>query len=132
MSDGRDFDVSKDGSQVRMHRRQSERVAVELGVTMTSESNFYVGFAGNISEGGLFIATHQMVPVGREIDLRFQLPGVDEPVDVKAGVRWQRTAVDYDDGILPGFGVEFLDLDDQTRRRIEDFIADREPIFHPE
>ncbi len=132
MSPMKEFEPVEDGDDVSVRRREAKRVAVELGVTMTSDSNFYVGFANNISEGGLFVATHQMVEVGSTVDLRFELPGEDEPVVVEAEVRWQRTAVDYDSGILPGFGVQFGDLDDETRARIERYIEDREPIFHPD
>ena len=133
MPDTEEFEPDLEGEEVRVqNERQNERVAIDLGVTMTSESNFYVGFAGNISEGGLFVATHQMIPVGRTIDLQFRLPDGEEPVSLEARVCWQRTAVDYDDGILPGFGVQFVNLDENTRKRLEEFLETREPIFHPE
>ena len=42
--------------------RRYPRHDVELEVTMESESNFYMGLTENLSEGGIFIATHMLKP----------------------------------------------------------------------
>ena len=43
------------------NRRRHLRYAVELDVSMSSEHNFYAGFAENLSEGGVFVATHSLL-----------------------------------------------------------------------
>ena len=55
---------------------------------MTSDHNFYAGFAENMSVGGVFIATHQLKSVGDRIDFSLALPGSDEPFRGSGVVRW--------------------------------------------
>ena len=123
-------DMSEEG--VKISGRQHARVSVNLGVTLRSDSNFYVGFADNISEGGLFVATHDLLPIGSAITLEFRLPGDDEPICIPAEVRWQRPVSDPENGILPGFGAKFLEVDSADQARLDDFISSREPLFHPD
>jgi uncharacterized protein (TIGR02266 family) len=118
--------------KVKIERRQQTRVAVKVGVTMSSDSNFYVGFADNVSEGGLFVATHELLPIGETIDLEFRLPDDDESISLQAEVRWHRTASDLRNGVLPGFGARFIDMGPEQRARLEEFVSNREPLFHPE
>ena len=37
--------------------RSSQRIKLEAKVTLRSQTNFFVGFSENISEGGIFIST---------------------------------------------------------------------------
>ncbi|MFP4600243.1 MAG: TIGR02266 family protein [Persicimonas sp.] len=132
MSKSSDSTEEMETDQVSIERREQPRVAVNLAVTMTSDSNFYVGFADNVSEGGLFVATHELLPIGDTIDLEFRLPDQDEPFEVKAEICWHRTVSDRRNGVLPGFGARFVDLDDEDHDRLQSFVDDREPLFHPE
>jgi uncharacterized protein (TIGR02266 family) len=114
------------------NRRSQERKRVRVAVSMSSDSNFYVGFADNMSEGGLFVATHELLPIGDTIDLEFKLSDDQSPVVASAEVCWHRAVTDTTIDVLPGFGARFLDLDEGDRERLESFLEDREPIFHPE
>lgn len=120
-----------ESDEVSINRREEPRVAVRVGVTMSSDSNLYVGFADNVSEGGLFVATHELLPIGTTLELEFCLPDNDEPICSRAEVRWHRTASDPQNGVLPGFGACFVDVDSADRKRLEQFIDSREPLFHP-
>ena len=55
-------------------RREHVRIPVEVEVTLSSEHNFFVGWSENISEGGLFIATHQLEPLGTKLELTLVVP----------------------------------------------------------
>jgi uncharacterized protein (TIGR02266 family) len=99
---------------------------------MTSDSNLYVGFTDNISEGGLFVATHELLEIGERVTLEFELPGVDETLRVEGEVRWHRTASDLDEGVYPGFGVKFTDLGDEQQAQLQAFLDERDPLFHPD
>jgi uncharacterized protein (TIGR02266 family) len=131
MSDEFEQDLSEE-SEVSINRRVSDRKRVRVAVSMSSDSNLYVGFADNMSEGGIFVATHEFLPIGDVIDLEFRLSDDEDPVTASAEVRWHRAVTDADIDVLPGFGAKFLDLDDEDRQRLELFLEDREPIFHPE
>lgn len=133
MSENADWEPKDEDSGVSIqNRRTDERKRVSLAVTLTSESNLYVGFADNMSEGGLFVATHELIGIGKQVDLEVQLPGEEKPIRVSGEVRWQRTVADPSNGVLPGFGAEFVDLSPEDRQRLEQFLEQREPIFHPE
>lgn len=109
-------------------RRAHSRYQVDLDVTVSSEHNFYAGFVENLSVGGIFIATHQLKPVGEHIEFSVNLPGEDEPIRGKGEVRWVRIYSDASN-VPPGMGIRFDDIDAASLARIERFLARREPLF---
>ena len=112
-------------------RRELRRFQVDLDVTVTSEHNFYAGFVENMSGGGVFIATHQLKPVGERVELAVYLPDLDEPIRSAGEVRWVRVYSESSN-VPPGMGIRFDALDPSARRRIEEFLAQREPLFYDE
>lgn len=112
-------------------RRAQPRVRMQAAVDLHSDSNFFTGFSTNISEGGLFVATVQMLPLGTEVDLGFSLPG-GKKVTVKGVVRWTREVNDQTPEIFPGVGIQFVDLDPQVAGALQQFVSAREPLFFPE
>ena len=110
-------------------RRQHDRAVLKARVTMTSESNFYTGLLNNISEGGIFAATFNLLPLGTRVDLEFSLPDGEAPIAVQAEVRWIREYDPLSDA-HPGMGLRFLTLPDEVKARIERFVARRETLFY--
>jgi uncharacterized protein (TIGR02266 family) len=104
---------------------------MEATVDMESESNFFTGFSTDISEGGLFVATSDLLPIGSEIDLRFTLPS-GQAVDVQGVVRWRRELNDGQPEIFPGMGVQFNALPPNAAGAIQTFVGAREPLFFPD
>jgi uncharacterized protein (TIGR02266 family) len=124
--------MNRDNEEVKINRRQDRRISVTAGVTMSSDSNIFVGLTDDISEGGIFVATYDVLPVGRKIDLEVSLPGQDAPICAQAEVRWHRSVADPISGELVGFGAKFFDISDSDQERLRDFIMQRDPLFHPE
>jgi uncharacterized protein (TIGR02266 family) len=112
-------------------RRQHTRVDVELEVSLESESNFYMGLTENLSEGGLFIATHFFKPIGTRIEVSFKLPKYPEPIRAKGVVRWVRIYSEASDA-PPGMGVRFEQIAERDAMQIRDFLAQRAPVFFDE
>jgi len=112
-------------------RRVHDRFGVELDVTVTSEHNFYAGFVENMSVGGVFIATHQLKPVGSRLELVVNLPGRAQPIKGSGEVRWVRVYSETSN-TPPGMGIRFDKLDPDSQRGIEEFLAQREPLFYDE
>jgi len=110
--------------------REHARHEVNLEVSLASEHNFYNGFSENISEGGIFIATHDPLPMGEVVQLSFKLPS-GHAVEVNGEVRWIRDAHVMGDA-SPGMGLKFNDLVEEDRIAIENFLQRREPLFHDE
>jgi uncharacterized protein (TIGR02266 family) len=106
------------------NRRSSPRVALEVEITLSSDSQFFAGLSGDMSEGGLFVATYRQLPVGAHVAIDLALP--DGSLHVEGEVRWARAATD---GSPPGFGVAFTGLSAQARARVESFCRARAPLY---
>jgi uncharacterized protein (TIGR02266 family) len=108
--------------------RQATRVPLQIDVGVETESTFYVGFSGNISEGGLFIATHHLEPIGREIDLTLVLPDQERPLHLTGTVRWVREFSDTSD-VPPGMGVRFEKISEIDLVAIQRYVVGKAPFF---
>jgi hypothetical protein len=109
---------------------QTQRVAAELGAH--SATNFYKGLSGNdvVDSGGIFIATYQIPPIGRDLLIRVSLPGGYE-FEAKGVVRWTREANSTSgDAVSPGFGAQFTDISPEARQLVYRYARNREPLFH--
>lgn len=112
-------------------KRVSPRVKMQAAIDLHSENNFFAGFSANISDGGLFVATVNLVPIGTEIDLTFTLP-TGERISAHGVVRWRREVNDKLPDAFPGIGVQFTKLQDDAHHAITRFVASREPLFYAE
>lgn len=112
-------------------RRASPRINLNAEVTFSGHDNFYTGFAEDVSEGGLFVNTYDIKPIGTEFDLKFSLPSGEE-VEATAIVRWVREPRDPNSEVPPGMGLQFLALSDINKAAIERFLKQREPLFYDE
>ncbi len=110
-------------------RRVEDRRQVNSRVTLSSRDNFFTGFVRNVSQGGLFISTFDLQPVGSDLELKLKLPGGID-IDSKVIVRWLRPLNKEEPDAWPGMGVEFLNLDSEARRAVNLFMEIREPIFY--
>ncbi|MGC4090294.1 MAG: TIGR02266 family protein [Polyangiaceae bacterium] len=112
------------GSQRRIHSRFS----VDLDVSLGSDHNFYSGFAENLSVGGVFVATHQVRPVGEKVEVSIHLPDGTE-VRATGEVRWTRL-FNAESDMPPGMGLRFTELNTGADKAIERFLQQREPLFY--
>jgi hypothetical protein len=60
--------------RVRKDERRAPRVVAYLCIDLCSEHNFWTGLTMNISEGGVFVATHVMLDPGSLVGLHLELP----------------------------------------------------------
>ena len=118
-----------DAARRERERRDRSRVALDVDIGLHSETNFFAGFGDDISEGGLFVATYDLLPVGTQLSLSFVVP-LGPQVNVRGRVAWIREAVTMNSELHPGMGVEFEDLDADGARAIQAFLHRRAPIFY--
>lgn len=122
MSDPLDQDHDPDESQetvltdMRSHARK--RLVVEVG--LRTSHRFWSGWTENISEGGVFIATEDLLSVGDEVVLNLKLEGHMGARAFLCEVRWVRH--EADEGIPAGMGLHFLALDAAEAERIQQYI----------
>ncbi len=110
-------------------QRSSKRIAVAVDVSMETPHNFYMGLTENLSEGGLFVATYDEVPLGTELELRLSLPG-SPPIKTRGIVRWIREHTQFTEDVVPGVGLEMVDLSEEDTQAIRRFLAERDPIYY--
>ena len=118
-------------SRKRMPRFEFKTQAkFEVKVDGQSTHNFYTGFTQNISEGGLFIATGEIINVGTEIDINLNLPTFSSPALLKGIVRWVRHDSQFEGELTNGMGVQFVDISAEIQSQINQFIEHRDSIFY--
>ncbi len=105
------------GSQ--LDRRKSPRTDLVVRVDYSTVDELFSDFARNINEGGIFIETERPHEAGTSVSLQFQIPGSDEPVQVRGLV--VRTS-DGSGDEPEGMGIEFENLDQQARQLINDLV----------
>jgi len=99
-------------------RRIYERVDVEWSVDCETEETFLYASITNISEMGIFVATHEPLEVGTRLTLRFALPGEEAPFSLLGQVQWVNPIRMLSDNPNPGMGIRFVDLSSENRERI--------------
>lgn len=90
---------------------QASRVdPLEVVVDKANDNNFFTGLTGEISDGGLFVATHNVLPVGTRVALKVYLP--EGTLKALGQVSWVRKAPG-------GMGIRMTDLN----------LAEQEPVL---
>lgn len=139
------LNVREEGNEliVTRERRRDPRFLLELAVTMEGDNNFYTGLSENISEGGVFIATSAVLPIGMRVELQFTLPHFDVPIRLEGTVQWVREpeamslpGMVFGHGesrdVPPGMGIRFDDIDQDAVYAIRKFMMLRLPDFYDE
>ena len=125
------LDHTTSTSGLHAQRRRAPRYRVDLDVSLGSEHNFYTGLAENMSEGGVFVATHLLKPVGELVELTIHLPESNATVKCTGEVRWIREYTERNE-LPPGMGIRFLDPGTELLQVVDGFLATREPMFFDE
>jgi uncharacterized protein (TIGR02266 family) len=114
------------GSITRIQR--VPRLTVDLLVGACTEHNFWTGLARNLARGGVFVATHNVAPVGTLVELKLTIAGEEVPTPVLAQIR---SIVPYSgEDIPPGWILQFVDIDAAAIAMIRSFVANvRSPLF---
>jgi uncharacterized protein (TIGR02266 family) len=105
------------------------RRPVEANLGATTQSNFYVGFSGEIAHGGVFLATYEALPKDTSVRMLVTLPGGFE-LECDGYVRFVRDPMDFMSESEPGMGIQFEGLSDEARDLVLRFIRKRPPIFY--
>lgn len=120
MADGNQ-DEKSDYVFLRPNRRKNLRnPLLVLKVKVESESKSFFGYAKVISSGGMFIASINPKQVGEDFIIEFTLPDKTH-IRCKCRVAWRREFIPKSPH-EPGMGIKFLDLPDDTRDKIDEWV----------
>ena len=89
-------------------RREHARLPVNLPVEYKKLEDFFVDYAVDISQGGMFIATETPMEVGASVNVKFIMPG--ENMHFEATGKVVRATEEPD----KGFGINFDPLSDEA------------------
>ena len=107
-----------------MNAMRSTRARVSADLANEVDSYFFVGLGGDVSRGGVFIATWREIPIGERVAIEVTLD--DGPLRIEGTVRWTRAPSAH---AWPGLGVAFDDLSREDRERVEAFCDAHAPVF---
>lgn len=107
-------------------RREGSRRACVIELEFTEDTEFFTGLSQDIAEGGIFVATYALLPIGTMLALSFELPS-GALVEARGQVRWVRNA--SENGTRPGLGIAFTELSAGASEQIAAFCATRPPLF---
>lgn len=112
---------------VAEEHRAAQRVSLSVEIHMASDSHFFSGLSGDISEGGVFVSTYRPLAQGDPVELEFSLPGSNETITAHGEVRWLR---DHSAHEPQGVGIAFDSLPEEARDRIHAFCTVRPPLYY--
>ncbi len=115
--------------------RAAPRLGLQMPVDCQSLKSFQPARSLDLSARGMFVRTSQVFPVGDELLVRFNLPGVAHPFKIVGRVMWS-SSVDTPQGVPAGMGIQFLDLTGEELSTIEQYVVelllDRALLEEPE
>jgi len=103
---------------------QEERAPYYSKVTIRDDDDVFYGMTGDISGGGLFVATFDTMPAQGEVQLSFTLPDDKTTlVETRGRVVWLNSKNRPVSPLPEGFGVEFTSISRDEYLAIKEFIA---------
>jgi uncharacterized protein (TIGR02266 family) len=107
-------------------RRSSLRVPAQLRVDLASIAELRGKLMTNLSRGGLFVATTQLLDIGTRVTLHINVEASHERLEIPAEVVSQNVGPEYE-AEPPGMGMKFLEMDAAVERRLAELY---EAVFH--
>jgi c-di-GMP-binding flagellar brake protein YcgR len=105
-----------------IHHRKSEQrrfPRVPLATQVLHDQGSLIGFSRDISNGGMFIETNQMLDPGTRLNLRFHLDPQDPIVKAEADILYEIPKI--------GIGLQFTEVLPEDYDRIRAYVAARNP-----
>ncbi len=106
--------------------RESVRIEGVFRVKYPSVDRLVVAYSRDLSKGGMFLATHDFLPLNAIIRVDIDLPEDGGRIPVVCRVVFVRDqAAATVSGKPTGMGVQFLDLERKSLDRLAQFVAER-------
>jgi len=110
--------------------RKNLRAAVNIKAMLFYDDYIKVVYLKNISKTGAFIKTFELLPNEAVFKLIFPLLDFDNLININAKItRAVKPADKAENYVIPGFGLEFIDLDFESSSLIDDYLNYLIPIY---
>jgi uncharacterized protein (TIGR02266 family) len=105
--------------------RSIPRIALDAPVRLRQRRREWHGTARNLSRGGVFVESAELLQARAELELALELPETPLALAMTAQVIWTRPLRDDSPA---GMGLRFLGLDRPSVRRLSEYIEERLPV----
>lgn len=96
---------------------------MDLEVDYGNEENYLFAYIRDISATGIFVRTNSPEQPGTRLNLRFTEHSGCDSFEIEGEVIWINPfRPGHSDNLHPGMGIRFIDLTDDYRERLVDFI----------
>lgn len=102
--------------------RSESRIPKALSLVFKDRQAFVRSYTKDISMGGLFIKTENPLPPGHQFQLKLQVPGLTEPMQIKCDVMWARQRQESTPDEPPGMGVKFCEIAERDHIFLKKYI----------
>jgi Tfp pilus assembly protein PilZ len=96
-----------------------------IAIGATTENALWLGFAEDISEGGLFIATQDHWSSQMLVDVDLKIEGDSKMHPMRCRVKWLRP--DLGVGSPSGMGLEFVQIERPALQALRRYISNKNP-----
>ncbi|NIS61053.1 MAG: hypothetical protein GTO13_10225 [Proteobacteria bacterium] len=100
-------------------RRKHPRVRLRIEVSYQKMDSYLHRFTDNISEGGCFIETDELLPPRTEIPLEFSFPNHAEPLVIVGEVVWVL------EGTHSGMGIQYKKISGDAQKMLRKIVQSR-------
>jgi len=108
-----------------VERREAVRIPLVVKVSLHDSDEAHYYFSKDISSGGMFLETKEAFPVGSNVALDFSLPINGKQHQMKISGEIVREVINNStipEGQIPGMGVRFMLLSQNSRNLLDQFI----------
>ena len=102
--------------------RSEPRIPKALSLVFRDRQNFVRAYTADVSTGGLFIKTENPLWPGHQFQLKLQLPGLKDLLQIKCEVLWSRKRESSTPDKPPGMGVKFSEISETDYLFIKKYI----------
>ncbi len=106
-------------------RKNLRKQLLVLKIRGSDDKGAFFGYGKVMGRGGMFISTVSPRDVGEEFELSFKTPAKGREVRCICVVAWRR-GFDPKFKEEPGMGIKFLDLDEEARDEISEWVSSPE------
>ena len=104
--------------------RTETRIPSALSLVFRDRESFIRAYTANISTGGLSIKTENPLPPGHQFNLNLQIPGKQDPIQLKCEVVWSQKKEDSSPEKSAGMGVKFCEIAKKDLEFLKKYIAE--------
>jgi uncharacterized protein (TIGR02266 family) len=101
-------------------KRRTPRVPIHFKVKVETVRGTFNGMGRDISEGGIGVYLKKLPPIGSPVEVLFQLPQADAPIEITGEVMYHhRGGAGVRDDWM---GIRFVRMDADSQSQIHSFV----------